>query len=262
MRERRGMHLRTSSESMISIIMPVYNSEKFLAKSIESVITQTYANWQLILIDDESTDHSIDICESYVQKDKRIMLMRNQQNLGVAQTRNVGIQAATGEYIAFLDSDDQWKPYKLDKQLKSMLERKAAFSCSSYSVCDEDFNIVGERTFPNGFKNYRDLLKTNSIGCLTVMIQATILKENLMPNVHHEDYATWLNILKSGIDVLFISDSLAIYTKRETSVSSNKFNTVAWIWNIFHREQKFSVAKSSFYLIRFLFFGVYKYSRE
>lgn len=244
----------------ISVVMPVYNSEKFVAKAIESVIQQTYSNWELVIVDDGSNDNSSMIVEGYLH-DKRIRLLKNEKNSGISKTRNRAIMQASGVYIAFLDSDDVWLPDKLEKQVYFMKENEAVFICSSYFVADESGNIIGERNFDVNKWNYKELLKTNNIGCLTVMIEAKLLKANPMPEMKHEDYATWLNILRTGANVMVSSDKLAIYTKREDSISANKLNTVKWIWRIFHEGQNYSAVRSFFLLIRFLFYTTKKYAK-
>ena len=202
--------------ALVSIIMPMYNAGKFLSKSIESVLEQTYQNWELLLIDDGSKDDSIDIALAFMEKDSRIFLLKNEQNMGIAKTRNKGIEASKGQYIAFLDSDDLWLPNKLEVQVKWMEEKKLLFTCSSY----------------------------------------------LMPDLKHEDYATWLNILKEINTVYFINEKLAIYRKLTTSTSSNKWNTISWVWKILRQNEQFSVIKSSFYLMRFLFYTTFKYAKN
>ena len=218
--------------ALVSIIMPMYNAGKFLSKSIESVLEQTYQNWELLLIDDGSKDDSIDIALAFMEKDSRIFLLKNEQNMGIAKTRTKGIEASKGQYIAVLDSDDLWLPNKLEVQIKWMEEKKLLFTCSSYFVCNENGNITHERNFSEGPQTYQDLLKTNTIGCLTVVVESNLLKRHLMPDLKHEDYATWLNILKEINTVYFINEKLAIYRKLTTSTSSNKWNTISWVWKI------------------------------
>lgn len=248
--------------ALVSIIMPMYNAGKFLSKSIESVLEQTYQNWELLLIDDGSNDDSIDIALAFMEKDSRIFLLKNEQNMGIAKTRNKGIEASKGQYIAFLDSDDLWLPNKLEVQIKWMEEKKLLFTCSSYFVCNENGNITHERNFSEGPQTYQDLLKTNTIGCLTVVVESNLLKRHLMPDLKHEDYATWLNILKEINTVYFINEKLAIYRKLTTSTSSNKWNTISWVWKILRQNEQFSVIKSSFYLMRFLFYTTFKYAKN
>ncbi len=246
------------TNTLVSIIMPVYNSEQFLDIAIQSVLDQTYSDWELLVIDDASTDQSRAKLQKYT--DQRIRLIENQRNLGIAKSRNKAIALAEGSYISFLDSDDWWLPEKLMSQLQVMKKRSIDFSCSAYYVSDESGDIINERNVKAGFKNYKQLLKTNSIGCLTVMVKTELLKKNPMPLLKHEDYATWLNILKTGTDVYFIEEKLAVYRKTSSSTSANKWNTIRWVWKILRENEHFSVIKSCVFLIRFLFFTTFKYA--
>lgn len=248
--------------SLVSIIMPVYNSEDYLEASIQSVLNQSYKNWELIIIDDGSTDASLEIIQKIQLERSEIRLLINSENMGISATRNKGIEAARGEFIAFLDSDDRWQPKKLEKQIAFMKKEAINFSCTSYFVSDESGKIIGERNFIDKEVDYKELLKTNSIGCLTVMVKTDLIKQYKMPKLKHEDYATWLSILRGGNNVYFMNEKLAIYTKREKSVSANKFNTVIWVWHIYRESQNFSVLKSFIYLLRFLFFTSSKYLKN
>lgn len=244
---------------LISIVMPMYNSETFVSKAIDSILEQTYTNWELIIVDDGSHDHSVEVVMSYVEKNHRIQLLKNKKNSGIAITRNKAIQSTKGKYIAFLDSDDRWYPKKLEYQVTIMENKQVDFSCTSYDIVNEQGKIMGERFFEEASRGFSDLLKTNFIGCLTVMIKREVLINYPMPNVKHEDYATWLNILKNNFSIFVIPEKLSIYTNRESSVSSNKFNTINWVWIIYRNELGFSKIKSVFFLIRFLGFTTFKY---
>lgn len=256
----RMMNWSDSMESpLISIVMPVYNSETFVHKAIDSVLNQTYENWELIVVDDGSQDQSVEAIMSYVNQDNRIQLLKNEKNSGIAITRNNAINSSRGKYIAFLDSDDMWYPEKLEYQTAIMESKHLDFSCTSYDIVDEQGKIIDDRLVKEGVKTYSDLLKTNFIGCLTVMIKRELLVKYPMPNVKHEDYASWLNILKNHYSVFAIPKKLSIYTKREASVSANKFNTINWIWTIYRNELGLSKFTSLFYLLRFLSFATIKY---
>lgn len=249
-------------EPIVSIIMPSYNSEDFLEKAIQSVVDQTYTNWELLVIDDGSKDRSLAIAEEFAKKDTRVKMIRNEENLGIAKTRNKGIQLAKGKYIAFLDSDDSWEVQKLAVQVAVMEEKQLDFTCSSYNVVNEAGEFLGKRLFKAGNQTYQDLLKTNTIGCLTVMVKAELLKKYPMPVLKHEDYATWLTILKTGVSVYFIPEVLANYTKRANSTSANKFNTLKWVWTIFYKNQQFAFPKAIIYWLRFVFYTCLKYIKK
>ena len=244
---------------LISIVMPMYNSEAFVHKAIDSVLMQTYENWELIIVDDGSRDHSMRTVMPYVDQDKRIQLLKNEKNSGIAITRNKAIEFSQGKYIALLDSDDMWYPEKLTHQVAIMESNNLDFSCTAYDIVNEQGTVIGERLLDEGSKSYSDLLKTNFIGCLTVMIKRDLLIEYPMRNIKHEDYASWLNILKHHYSVFTIPEKLSIYTKRASSVSANKFNTVKWIWVIYRKQLGLSRIKSFFFLLRFLSYATFKY---
>lgn len=184
----------------VSIITPVYNSEKFINDTISSVLNQTYTNWEMILVDDCSTDNSKKIINEYVEKDSRFKYIKLSQNSGAAVARNTAIKAATGRFLAFLDSDDAWEPEKLDLQIKFMIENKVGFSFTSYKIVDENGKPTGKIVSVPSTINYEELLKNTIIGCLTVVIDKDVVGDIQMPNLRaRQDFVTWLSILKKDI---------------------------------------------------------------
>lgn len=167
------------AKPLVSVIMPSYNAEKYIKEAIESVIAQTYTNWELFVIDDGSTDRTAEIARSYAEKDSRIILHRNSHNMGTAKTRNTGIKLANGEWIATLDSDDMWHPEKLEIQLKKAAKTGSLFLYTSYSLFCEGFRQ--EYTVPEKI-DYSSLLTENVIGCSTVMMNRSILEKHLFPS--------------------------------------------------------------------------------
>jgi glycosyltransferase involved in cell wall biosynthesis len=243
---------------MVSIITPSYNSSKFIAQAIESALAQTYKNWEMIIIDDMSSDNSTEIVEKYLQADKRIRLIKLEKNIGPALARNQAIERANGKYIAFLDSDDIWQPNKLQIQVQFMLDNNLSFSYSSYDIIDENGNYL--KTFHvKDFISYEELLKTNVIGCLTAIYDAEKLGKVFMENIGHEDYALWLNILKKIKHGRGIDKSLARYRIVKKSISSNKFKTIRYQWNIYRRVEKINFFKSIYYLLFYTYNGFKKY---
>lgn len=167
------------AKPLVSVIMPSYNAEKYIKEAIESVIAQTYKNWELFVIDDGSTDRTAEIARSYAEKDSRIILHRNSHNMGTAKTRNTGIKLANGEWIATLDSDDMWHPEKLEIQLKKAAKTGSLSLYTSYSLFCEGFRQ--EYTVPEKI-DYSSLLTENVIGCSTVMMNRSILEKHLLPS--------------------------------------------------------------------------------
>ena len=245
--------------ALVSIIMPMYNAGKFLSKSIESVLEQTYQNWELLLIDDGSKDDSIDIALAFTEKDSRIFLLKNEQNMGIAKTRNKGIEASKGQYIAFLDSDDIWDREKLEKQIRFMQENDYVITFTAYELMDENSNRMHKEIRVPQSVDYKTLLKGNVLGCLTVIINREKLGFDIrMSGERHEDYVLWLSILKKGITAYGIDEVLAMYRKSSTSLSGNKFKAAKWTWNIYRNIEKIPFPKAIYYFINYAINGIKK----
>ena len=239
---------------VVSIICPTYNSVMYLADTIESIINQTYSNWELLITDDCSTDITWQLLQEYANKDKRIKVFQLTKNSGPGIARNNSIQHSTGRFIAFCDSDDQWLQNKLEKQINFMLEKDCALSFSSYKIIDE----VG---IPQGYVqaktmvDYSTMLKNNYIGCLTAIYDTNKIGKLLLEDIRkRQDWALWLSILKKTDKAYGIIDPLAIYRKRSNSISSNKIALLKYHWVIYNEIEGFSKLKSCFLLIQYLFF--------
>ncbi len=244
---------------MVSIITPSYNSSKFIAKCIESVLSQTYKNWEMIVVDDRSPDNSNEIIQSYIKKDSRIRLIELEKNSGPAVARNRAIKESKGRYIAFLDSDDVWMEEKLQIQLTFMQENDLALTYSSYCLIDEEDNGLGEFITKERV-SYSDLLKTNSIGCLTAIYDTQKIGKIFMPDIRQkQDYGLWLQILKDIKTTKGILEPLAIYRIRKKSVSSNKLKAARYLWKIFRDVEKLNIFKSIYYFCFYIYHGVKKY---
>lgn len=221
-------------EGLVSVIMPMYNAQQYIAMTIDSVIAQTYENWEMIIVDDCSVDGCDEIVKNYIKKDNRIHYYRNEQNMGVAATRNCAIMYARGQYIAFLDSDDLWKPDKLKKQLVLMKNEECSFCYGSCEVINQNGMDIGKTRIVPSTINYRQLLKGNDIPCLTVVIDRGQIPDIIMPQIPHEDYATWLTLLKDYHIIAYgIQDVIAVYRERIGSVSGKKGHAMRWTWNIY-----------------------------
>jgi teichuronic acid biosynthesis glycosyltransferase TuaG len=246
---------------LISIITPMYNSSRYITDTIKSVLEQDYENWELIIVDDCSVDNSYEIVQEFAQKDPRIVLIMQKYNQGTAAARNKALSIAKGRFIAFLDSDDLWKPNKLKLQIDFMKSKNIAFSYSAYEkINDRGENLNKLIKVPNKI-NYKRLLKSNVIGCLTVIIDRNIAGDFKMPKVRYEDYATWLEIIKREKYAYGINESLAIYRVSDNSYSSNKIKALKWTWNIYRKNQKFNRVKSCYYMANFIFLTILKYLR-
>ncbi|BBA52809.1 putative glycosyltransferase [Fusobacterium varium] len=245
-------------EPLVSIITPVYNAEEFLEETILSVLNQEYVNWELILIDDCSSDKSNEIIEQYLKKDKRIKYLKNKKNSGPAITRNNGINISKGNYIAFLDSDDLWYKDKLKNQINFMLEKDLKISHGNYYFCNLKGKIL-KKIRTDIEINYKKLLLGNQFKTMTMVIKREILTQKLFPDIKHEDYAFFLNILNQrNISVRNENyDSLCRIGRK--SVSSNKLKSALWTWRIYRQYEKLSLIKSSYYFINYTLKGILKY---
>jgi teichuronic acid biosynthesis glycosyltransferase TuaG len=230
---------------LVSVIMPAYNSEKYIRESIESVISQDYKNWELVIVDDCSKDGTKRIVKEYMKKDTRIKLIELKKNLGVANARNTAIRESKGKYIAFLDSDDLWHRCKLSKQISFMRENKYTFTFSNYELISDEGKLLDKKINAPNKVNYKRVLKGNPIGCLTVVIDRENIGKIHMPSIRHEDYATWLEILRNNVIAHNVGECLALYRKTNKSLSSNKFKAIVWTWNIYRKNQKLNLIRST-----------------
>lgn len=238
---------------LVSIITPTYNSERFVAETIRSVLAQTYANWELLIVDDASSDETVSIVQQFAKQDDRIKLHTLQTNSGAAIARNTAIEMASGDYIAFLDADDLWKAEKLEKQIAFMQKNDIAVSFSSYELMDEAGNSLQKMIKALPKVNYSKMLKSNYIGNLTGMYDASKLGKVYMPNIRkRQDWALWLQLVHNVGYAYSLPEPLAIYRVRDNSISSNKLNLLKYNYAIYRKARNFGTFKSSIYLIRFL----------
>ncbi len=245
--------------NLVSIITPSYNCEKYIAETINSVLSQTYENWEMLIVDDCSTDNSIIIIEKFTRKDNRIKLSKNTNHLGISETRNKAIRMAKGKYIAFLDSDDLWLPQKLEKHITLMNQNNVALTYSAYEIINELGDKKGRFNPPKEL-TYTDLLKTCSIGCSTAIYNTHIIGNVYMPKIKkRQDYGLWLTIAKKGYLIKGLPSTLVKYRVHNKSISSNKINTFRYQWEIYRNFQKLSLIKSCYYFVHYAFYGFLKH---
>lgn len=237
--------------SKVSIIMPAYNAERYITEAIQSVIAQTFTDWELIVIDDASQDSTVEIVQKFSAQNSRILLYRNMQNSGVSATRNRGLDMAIGEYVAFLDSDDIWASDKLEKQIYALLAENAQICYSSYSFIDLSGNSIRIPYIVDKETSYKKLLKENVIGCSTVILSRKFLgSARFDKGYFHEDYVLWLRLLKDGhTKAIGISDVLVQY--RNGGRSSNKIVAVKNRWIVYRKSEKLNIFQSTKYLIAY-----------
>lgn len=235
--------------SLVSVITPVYNSERFLEACLESVRNQSHLQWEHILVDDCSEDSSAEIIKKYAAADPRIKYIRLQKNSGAGIARNKGIEVSRGDFIAFLDSDDLWYPEKLEKQMNIMLENGYVFTFTAYDKIDEKGNPTGNQVRVKSRITYTRALYKNPIGCLTAMYDTRFYGKVYMPEIRkRQDYALWLKLLKRA-DAYGLDQVLSSYRERSGSVSSNKLGLIKYEWYIYRKHEKLSVFRSSFYVM-------------
>lgn len=236
-------------EDKISIIVPVYNAEKYILETIGCIRNQTYTNWELLLIDDGSTDGSRQVVEELLEKepDGRIRLLVK-ENTGAAQTRNTGLKEATGRYIAYLDADDLWQKEKLEKQLAFMRKREAAFSFTGYEFADENGEGTGKVVKVPDSLSYKQALKNTTIFTSTVMFDTEkIGKEELaMPIIKSEDTALWFKVLRQGYTAYGLNENLVSYRRVGGSLSANKLEALRRIWNLYRKAEGLSLPYSAY----------------
>lgn len=237
-------------EGKVSIIIPVYNAEKFLKRAVDSILAQTIGEWEILLVDDGSKDKSREVMESY--SDERIRCFFCEQNAGPARARNIGLKNATGQYIAFLDADDFWRPDKLQKQLEFMEKNKYPFSFTSYEFADENARGSGVIAHAPHKVDYKEILKSSTIAPSTAILDRNKIDTSLiyMPeDVRLEDAATWMQILKTGTYAYGLDEVLTIYCRHKGAYSGNKLDAVWGKWKLYRRVENFSVIKSAYYVL-------------
>ena len=249
-------------QELVSIIMPNYNSGRFIAESIESILAQTHENWELILVDDCSSDDSVKVIESLITDDKRIKLIKLAENSGPAIARNRAIKEAKGRYIAFLDSDDLWHPDKLSKQLSFMKEQDVSLSFTGYDRIDEQSGMVIDKLHVPFRVDYDELLKQNIIGCLTAMYDTQKLGKVYMPDIlKRQDFALWLTILKKIPYAYGLDEPLAHYRIRTASVSSNKILASKYNWKLYREVEKLPLHKAIYCFGWYTYKSILKYKK-
>lgn len=249
------------NDDLVSIITPMYNSEKYIAETIESVLKQTYELWELIIVDDCSSDLSCEIVDKYANIDRRIKLIKKSTNEGPAKARNKGINLSVGRYIAYLDSDDIWNERKLEVQISYMKKNNVAISCSSYYIFNNNVNSIKAEFKVPRIINYRTLLKRNYFSCDTVVIDRRYVEDIEMESFYkHEDYVTWLKIIKQVENAHGINEPLAYYRLSENSRSSSKIKNIWPQFEIYYKIEKIGLLKSIYYVANVCIKSLIKYS--
>jgi len=237
------------SKDLVSIITACYNSENYISETINSVLNQTYQNWELLIVDDCSTDSTRSLIKKFQNTEKRIKLFQLNENSGAAVARNKAIKEAKGTFIAFLDSDDSWLPKKLERQLEFMISNNYNLTHTAYELIDHQGNSIKKTIVPAKILGYKDMLYSNKIGCLTAIYNQSKIGKKYMPLLRkRQDYALWLKILKTGEKAYGLAEVLSHYRNTESSISNNKLNLIKWNWKLLREVENLSFIKSVYYL--------------
>lgn len=248
-------------EELVSIITPVYNCEKLIEETIKCVINQTYASWELLLVDDCTLDKSADIIKQYAKKDKRIKYFKLDKNSGAAIARNKALEESNGRFIAYLDADDLWKSEKLEKQVNFMLKNNYAFTCTDYEKIMEDGTSLNKIVKIPKKVDYNLFLRNTIIQTVGVMVDTKITGKDVlkMPDIRRrQDAATWCQLLKAGYDCYEVPENLSYYRVVSNSLSSNKLKAIRGTWKLYRDIEKLSLIKSCRCFIGYAFNAVKK----
>lgn len=247
------------SQPLVSVIMPSYNAEAFISESIDSVLQQTYPNWELIITDDQSSDRTPEIIKSYCTNEPRIKFTVAPVHSGIAGTRNQSIARARGRFVTFLDNDDQWVPDKLEKQVQYLLDNDIAFVYTAYELMNEDGTPKGKTIKTAGIIDYNKYLKNTIIGCGTIMLDLEKIGSLEMPsNATSDDMAMWCKILKEGHNAHPMKEVMMKYRVRSNSASANKLNAAKDVWLVYRKQEKLSFLRSLYCFVCYAFNAIIK----
>lgn len=243
---------------LVSVILPVYNAEKFVFEAIQSVLSQSHKNLELIVIDDASADSSLQILQSF--DDPRVKIFSLTKNEGVANARNIGLKKSSGEFIAFIDSDDVWLPDKLTEQLKFLECEKVDLCYSYFDRSNPTGNYLSTVSSLSENLKYSQLLKSNCIPMLTAIVRKDSIGDTTFKSAHHEDYIFWLELTRNKkLTGKLLKKVTAIYRVRSDSISGNKIKSFLWTWKVYRRFEHISLLKSCKLIIFYLNSGIKKH---
>ena len=245
---------------LVSIITPAYNSAKFIAETIQSVQNQTHENWEMIVVDDGSSDETVAIVQAFIDKDKRIQCYKLAQNSGPAVARNFAIEKAKGAFMTFIDADDIWFPNFIENSIKTIEKTGVSFVFSSYKRSNENLEFVYSDFIVPQKVTYTDILKSNSISCLTAFVDIKTLGKKYMPLIRkRQDMGLWLNYLKVIPFAYGIQETQAIYRIRENSLSRKKIDLISYQWQFYREVAQLNFFQASYYMMHWMYRGFMKY---
>lgn len=245
---------------LVSIITPTFNSAKFIDETIQSVRNQTYNNWEMIIVDDGSTDNTEEIISLVVKNDNRIRFYKLDKNSGAAVARNRGIEDAKGQYLTFIDADDIWFPDFIKNSVKTIKETKISFVFSSYKRANEELEFIYSDFIVPKKATYTDILKSNSISCLTAFVDIKRLGKKFMPLIRkRQDMGLWLQYLKATPYAYGIQETQAIYRIRKNSLSRKKADLIKYQWQFYREVENLNFLQSVYYMLHWMYRGFMKY---
>ena len=247
-----------NSNNLVSIIVTTFNSEKFIHKTISSIFSQSYKNWELIIVDDFSQDNTANILNKTLKGIKTVKIFYNKKNIGCNESRNLGIKNSKGRFIAFLDHDDYWLPDKLKLQLEFHSNLYCSASCTAYRRFNKKGNIGKLIKNPMTIKRY-DLLLQNNIGFSSVMIDKFKIKNFNMINYSLSDFPTWLNLINNKHSFLALNQDLMRYFYDNSTDSNNKFKIAGQRWHVLRKIESISIIESSFIMAIYVIKSILKY---
>lgn len=245
-------------DKLVSIVIPLYNKQDYIKETVKNIIMQTYKNWELIIVDDCSTDNSYNIVKDYANKN--ITVIKNSKHMGAARTRNVGLAKVRGRFICYQDADDLWDEHKIEKQLKFMEEKNCAFSYTGFKYMKENGTLCSRCVHVQEKLDYKEALKNTKILANAVMFDLEKIDKSLieMPDIAAEDIATWWKILKNGYSAYGLDEPLVYYRRTKSSASANKIKSAINRWNLYRKYEGYSMFKSLYYFIHYGFFAIIK----
>lgn len=243
---------RQLKDGLISVIIPVYNCGNFIKSTLDSVLGQTAGNFEVVIVDDCSTDDSAEIAKEYCNSHENFIYLRQETNGGVAAARNRALKAASGRYVAFLDSDDIWLPEKTEIQQK-LLSEGAAITFTAIEMIDEQGKVIKPKRKVKERVNYKFLLKNTMIPTSSVIVDRAVCGDFNMPECDAEDYATWLSLMRGGIDACGVDRALVQYRVRNNSLSSKKTGSIKEVWNVQTKQERIGKFRAFFNVIAFCF---------
>ena len=251
---------KTYLEDTVSVIIPVYNAARFLDRTLNSIFAQTYKNIEIVLVDDCSKDESAEIIAQYKKENPGIVYHLQETNQGAAVARNTALELAKGRYVAFLDSDDMWYPEKIEKQLRLMKEKDAAFCYTAIEMVNNGDEVIKKKRKVKEKINYRFLLHNTMIATSSVLIDRKQTGDFRMPlRRGGQDYATWLMLLRDGTVAYGINEALVKYRVGNSSLSSNKFKSIKQVWQIQTQDEKIGKISALFHVVCFSINALIKY---